>query len=86
MARGTASGLGTSEEPWNCPKGKWNARSASGTAFGLRPPARLSAALVLFVGRRYYLRPISAVPTSGTPEGLSAATRVRVCDGNAMSV
>ena len=28
------------------------------------------AALVLFVGRRYYLRPPSAAPTSGTPEAL----------------
>ena len=52
----------------------------------LEQPASRSAALVLFVGRRYYLRPISAVPTTGTPAGLIAATRARVCDGNAMNV
>ena len=36
----------------------WNVRSAIGTGSGLGTPARLSAVLVLFVGRRYYLRPI----------------------------
>ena len=51
------------------------------------------AALVLFVGRRYYLRPIirrsdlwNARSANGTPAGLIAATRARVCDGNAMNV
>ena len=61
-ASGTASGLGTPEEPWNCPKGKWNAQSATGTARranGTReaPLERPQGYFVLFVGRRYYLRP-----------------------------
>ena len=59
-----------------------------------RPQARKAlAALVLFVGRRYYLRPIirrsgllEQASAPGPPAGLSAVTRVRVCDGNAMNV
>ena len=59
-----AAGLACSLAPLDRPQGKWNratgstwnARSASGTA------RKALAALVLFVGRRYYLRPI--IPAS----------------------
>ncbi|MGN0239781.1 MAG: hypothetical protein ACI4AW_07175 [Paludibacteraceae bacterium] len=73
------------------------------------------AALVLFVGSRYYLRPIilwnhlepfgtpqatgtpkglleqpqapgTRLGATGTPAGLIAATRIRVCGDNAMNV
>ena len=69
-----------------------------GTEGGLERRKAL-AALVLFVGRRYYLRPIIlcnyleralALGTIRTHLALLerriAVTRVRVCDGNAMNV
>ena len=79
------------------------ARRALGTRLGAWTARKALAALVLFVGRRYYLRPISApgppeglleqprasgllFSALGPPAGLIAATRARVCDGNAMSV
>ena len=69
----------------------------SGTPEGLLERRRALAALVLFVGRRYYLRPIIRPWNSWNSRRLLeralallerriAVTRVRVCDGNAMNV
>ena len=44
---------------------------------------QFAAILVLVVGRRYYLRPISARRALSS---YSCITRARVCDGNAMNV
>ena len=65
----------------------------SGTPEGLLERRRALAALVLFVGRRYYLRPIIRPWNSWNSRRLLellerriAVTRVCVCDGNAMNV
>ena len=72
------------------------------TPEGLLERRKALAALVLFVGSRYYLRPIilwnhlDHLEPFGTPQATGtrlallerriAAIRVRVCDGNAMRV
>ena len=72
-ANGTAAGSGTREAQLERRR-LWNARRASGTA-------RSAILYCLLAGD------IISVPlSSGTPAGLIAATRARVCDGNAMRV